>query len=136
MKRLVHIVLRAVGEVKSADEFKSITESSNFGMPIIIDFQKSGCKPCQRVAPQFVELSDKYAGKAMFFKVDADSSKEALSLMKANGVRSVPTFHLWDNGKMIDCINGAHMDELEDSLRGHLMANYPSVSLENGSISK
>ena len=61
----------------------------------------------QVMEPKFVELSDKYTN-AIFLKVIGDSSPEASSLMKREGVRSVPAFHFWKGGKKIDVVNGAN----------------------------
>jgi thiol-disulfide isomerase/thioredoxin len=70
-----------------------------------------------KIAPAFEALSKQYEGKAKFYKVDADSSKEALALMKVMGVRSVPTFHIWNAGTRIESIQGAHLDEVEYTLK-------------------
>jgi len=78
----------------------------------VVDFQKSACKPCIRIAPEFIALSEKYGSSCMFFKVDGDGSKEALALLKANGIRSVPTFHVWVKGQRVDMVQGAHLDEV------------------------
>ena len=83
-------------------------------------FQKSKCAPCLKVAPLYEALAKRYEGKARFFKVDADSSPEALSVMKANGIRSVPTFHVWRLGTRIDSIQGSHIDEVEALIEGEL----------------
>ena len=112
--------LKAIASVTSQDEFDNITSKNTEKIPHVIDFQKSGCKPCIKAAPLYEALSVKYDGKAKFFKVDADSSKEALALMKTNGVRSVPTFHVWVAGTRIDTIQGAHVDEVESLLVSEL----------------
>ncbi len=56
-------------------------------------------------------------------RVDADTSPEVKSVMKAQGIRSVPTFHVWRNGEKIDTINGANMDDLEDCIRSNISKN-------------
>ena len=107
-----------------ADEFQGIVDSTNSNeYPIVIDFQKSKCGPCMKIAPDLEKMADKYAGKVDFFKVDADKSKEALKLMKTQGIRAVPTFHIWFKGEKIDTISGARIDELDQSLFGTLSAN-------------
>jgi hypothetical protein len=58
----------------------------------------------------------KYRDKVEFYKIDADSSKEALDVMRANGIKTVPTFHIWRNQEKIDTIIGAHIDDLENKL--------------------
>jgi thioredoxin 1 len=73
-----------------------------------------------KVAPLFEDLAKRYDGKARFYKVDADSSPEALGVMKANGIRSVPTFHIWNKGVRIDSIQGSHLDEVELLIKAEL----------------
>jgi thioredoxin 1 len=109
-----------IQDIFTADELDAITTKNTSPEPVIIDYQKSKCKPCMKVAPLFEDLAKKYEGRARFYKVDADSSPEALSVMKANGIRSVPTFHIWRLGTRIDSIQGAHVDEVEALIEGEL----------------
>lgn len=108
--------LQSIGNILTPEEFESITTKSTTNVPCVIDFQKSECKPCKKIAPDYEALSVKYDGKVNFFKIDADTSKEALSLMKANGIKSVPTFHVWVGGNKVDTVQGAHLDEVEEIL--------------------
>lgn len=117
--------LGAIGNILTPDEFESITTKSTSNVPCVIDFQKSECKPCKKIAPEFDALSAKYDGKVNFFKIDADTSKEALALMKANGIKSVPTFHVWVSGTKVDTIQGAHLDEVEETLLIELKKQSP-----------
>ena len=59
-----------------------------------------------------MELSEKFQ-TVIFLKCIGDSSTDASALMKREGVRSVPSFHLWKNGARIDVVNGARIDEVE-----------------------
>ena len=108
----------------NAELFQDIVDATlESEYPVVIDFQKSKCGPCIKIAPELERLSQKYNGKVSFYKIDADASKEALKLMRSQGIRAVPTFHIWYKGEMVDVISGARVDELDDSLRGTLMAN-------------
>lgn len=117
-----NIILKVanIQDIFTAEQLDAITVKCTSPEPVIIDYQKSKCKPCLKVAPLYEELAKKYEGKAKFFKVDADSSPEALSVMKANGIRSVPTFHIWRLGTRIDSIQGSHIDEVEALIEGEL----------------
>lgn len=101
-------------EITTAAEFERITTlSEDPDALVVIDFQKSHCKPCIRTAPEYLALAEKFKNKAAFYKIDADTGKESLAILKANGIRSVPTFHVWRRGKKIDSVQGAHVDEVE-----------------------
>ncbi len=108
--------LRSIVDIVSEEAFKEATASAN--TISVVDFQKSKCKPCIKVAPLYISLAEKYTENARFYKVDADSSPEALGILKANGVRSVPTFQIWNKGALVDTVQGAHIDEVEEILLG------------------
>jgi thioredoxin 1 len=118
--RRIKLILTApksvIMDILSNEAFENVTLKSHSKHPIVIDFQKSQCKPCKRIAPAFEALSMKYRDKVEFYKIDADSSKEALVVMRANGIKTVPTFHIWRNQEKIDTIIGAHIDDLENIL--------------------
>jgi thioredoxin 1 len=114
-KEKPQIHLKAIGNILTPEEFELISKSTS-KIPCVIDFQKSNCKPCKKIAPDYEALSVKYDGKVKFFKIDADSSKEALSLMKNNGIKSVPTFYVYVEGVKVNTILGAHLEEVEETL--------------------
>jgi hypothetical protein len=49
-----------------------------------------------------------------------DSSKEAGVLMKREGIRSVPAFHVWKAGSKVDVINGGRIDEVETAIKSNM----------------
>jgi len=56
--------------------------------PCIIDFYADWCKPCKMVAPIMDELSAKYKGQVVIYKVNVDQERE---LAEFFGIRSIPT---------------------------------------------
>lgn len=82
---------------------------------VVVDYSTTWCGPCKLVYPKFVELSDRLAD-VKFYKCVGDASKEASALMKREGVRSVPTFHIWKNKSKVDVVNGARIEEVEASI--------------------
>ena len=67
------------------------------------------------IAPKFEEMSEKYTD-VVFLKVIGDATPEASKLMKREGVRSVPSFHYFQNGEKVDVINGANAEAIEAAI--------------------
>jgi thioredoxin 1 len=80
---------------------------------VVVDYSTTWCGPCKLVLPKYMELSDRHAN-VIFLKCIGDASTEASALMKREGVRSVPTFHMWKAGSRVDVVNGARIEEVSD----------------------
>jgi len=57
-------------------------------LPCLIDFWAPWCGPCRMVAPVMEELSQEYAGKVNFYKINTDVEQELGSVF---GIRSIPS---------------------------------------------
>ena len=108
--------LKVVVPITSAEEFEEVMRKASIDRITIVDFQKSLCKPCKKVAPLFDELAKKYSRSVDFFKVDADSSPDCLALLKKNNIKSVPTFHVYVGSAKVDMVRGAHIELVEDAI--------------------
>ena len=73
-------------------------------VPTFVDFWASWCGPCRMIGPVFEELSNEYAGKVKFAKVNVDENPKTPSNF---GVRSIPTLIMFKGGKAVDQIVGA-----------------------------
>jgi thioredoxin 1 len=71
---------------------------------VVVDCYADWCPPCKMIAPFIEELSNDYAGKVTFVKVDVDA---APNVAMQYGVRSIPTLLFFKNGKLSDQQVGA-----------------------------
>lgn len=70
---------------------------------VVIDFSASWCGPCQRVAPVYAELAEKFPS-ITFLKVDVDDAED---LSESYSIQSLPTFVFLNNGVVYHRIEGA-----------------------------
>jgi len=59
--------------------------------PCVVDFYADWCAPCRKAATVMAELSEKYKGKVLFYKVNTDEERELASIFSISGI---PAF-LW-----------------------------------------
>lgn len=99
------------------DEANFQTELSAAGVRlVVVDFTATWCGPCQRIAPHFELLPNKYP-KAIFLKVDVDKCQETAA---SQGVSAMPTFIFYRNKIKIDRIQGADIASLEAKIQEHI----------------
>ena len=67
--------------------------------PVVCDFFATWCGPCKMLAPVMEDVSEKYADKAVFVKVDID---ENIELAARYGIMSIPLVSVFENGKQKD----------------------------------
>jgi len=100
-----------VRHIMSANEFDRMLSkhSQKTGLPVIVDFYSDGCGPCRMMAPIFKKLAKQKEGKAVFAKVDTNQIHQ---LSSRYGVRSIPTFIFFLNGKKVKEFSGAGEQQL------------------------
>ena len=84
------------------------TEKSRRGV-IVIMHGASWCGNCRRAKPKFVALANKHQGHMVFVYNDLD-------LVPIKHIRSIPTFELYKDGKLINTITGAKLSALKAAI--------------------
>ncbi len=72
--------------------------------PVVIDFYADWCRPCRMVAPIMDNLSEKYAGKVDFYKVNVDKENE---LAAFHNIQSIPVVAVFSKNNQPKLTTGA-----------------------------
>ncbi|XP_054814372.1 inactive TPR repeat-containing thioredoxin TTL3-like [Prosopis cineraria] len=99
-----------VGAVSSMDEFKAAVASAGVS---VVHFKEASDELCEEISPFINMLCVRYPS-VKFIKVDVE---ECLAIARAEGVRTVPTFKIYKNGKKVkEMVRPTHQF-LEESVR-------------------
>ena len=98
--------------LRTVEDFQQVCAEKDSSV-VVVDFTASWCGPCQQIAPLYQQLAEMYRGRAIFCKVDVDESRQLASMA---GVRSMPTFKIYRNGREIQTIQGANGPALQEAI--------------------
>ncbi len=73
-------------------------EVINDTKPVLVDFSATWCGPCKAMEPVLQEVVKKIGNDARIIKIDVDKNQKLASKL---GVRGVPTFILYKEGKIL-----------------------------------
>jgi thioredoxin 1 len=88
--------------VNETDFDSTVLESE---VPVFVDFYADWCGPCNMIAPTIEALSEEYAGKVKFVKINVDNNQQ---LAMKYDILSIPTSMLFENGTVKDSLIGAY----------------------------
>jgi thioredoxin 1 len=108
----------AVREIETQEEMEQALTDAGDAL-VVVDYGTTWCGPCKLMEPKLESWSEEYTG-VVFLKVVGDKSKETSMMMKAAGIRSVPSFHFYKKGERIHTINGAKAEEILSSIETHM----------------
>jgi len=86
----------------SASDFDEIVGKSD--KPVVVDFWAPWCPPCRIMAPIFEQVAAKFAGRAVFAKLNVD---EAPEIADRFSIMAIPTLIIFVNGQPVEKAIGA-----------------------------
>ena len=90
-----------VQHVNAGDFERAVLKSQE---PTVVDFYADWCGPCRAVSPVIESLSQEYAGRVSFAKVNTDANQV---LAARYDIESIPTVMIFKQGRIVDRIIGA-----------------------------
>ncbi|WVQ85320.1 thioredoxin [Cryptococcus sp. DSM 104549] len=111
-----------VKAIESYDEFKALTSGSDI---VVVDYWATWCGPCKMISPHFAKLEGKFPN-VKFVKVDVEEQEE---IAKEAGIKAMPTFIAYKDGKPIETVTGAVPAKLT-ALLDKVTADAPAAAAE------
>lgn len=90
-----------VNEINDQSFEKEVIKSD---IPVVVDFWAPWCGPCRMIAPVTEKLSEEYADRVKFCKLNVDENPEMAQKYR---VMSIPLLLLFKDGQQVDGILGA-----------------------------
>ncbi|PSR76021.1 putative thioredoxin protein [Coniella lustricola] len=99
--------------IESAEQFNQLLNSSKI---VVADFFADWCGPCKAIAPLYEQLSAQMSQPNLvtFTKVNTEKQQQIAS---AYAIRSIPTFILFRDGKLVEKVQGADPTKLQSLVR-------------------
>ena len=92
-----------MSDVREITDANFETDVIKGDLPTLVDFWAPWCGPCRMVAPIVGELSEEYAGKVNFVKMNTDENPQVPTKF---GIRSIPSLLIFKNGELKDTVVG------------------------------
>ncbi len=94
-------------------------------VPVAVDYWAAWCAPCRSLAPILEKVVREYRGAIRLAKVDTEKNRE---LASSQGIRSLPTVHLYKQGKVVDAFSGVYPESrVREFLSPHVVRESDTI---------
>lgn len=94
---------------------------------VVIDIHADWCGPCRQIAPDYSVMATKYKKEGECVLV-----KENLDKALSQNITGVPTFHFIVEGRKVDEVVGADLEQVETKLLSILQKTQSSKPIQQG----
>lgn len=98
------IILDMSGESAGSSTGSSLLAVKTATVPVLVEFYADWCGPCKQVGPVVEALSNELGSKCRVVRINVDQQPAAAS---EHGIRGIPTFIAYRNGREIRRESGA-----------------------------
>lgn len=102
-------------EIESYDDLLDII-NNNEGKDVMVDFYAEWCKPCMKMLPSFLNVSDKHS-HVIFVKINVDIAEDAVEKCKVSSIPNILYFSNKNNQSKHNkkgALTDAELDNLVD----------------------
>ncbi|MBD5401348.1 thioredoxin [bacterium] len=92
-----------MGNVIEVNDTSFEQEVVNSELPVVVDFWATWCGPCRKLSPVIEEISETYADKVKFVKVNVE---ESLNTAKTYSVSGLPSLLIFKAGEAVERMAG------------------------------
>ena len=92
------------GETADVTDATFEAEVIQSNVPVVLDFWAEWCAPCRAISPIIKQLAEDYDGKIKVVKMNIDENPQTPGKY---GVRAIPTVLAFQNGQVIQQVQGA-----------------------------
>jgi len=101
--------------VKTEAHFRSLLMQAQSKL-VVVDYYADWCRPCKVIAPMVISLAKTHAATTVFLKVNVDECK---MFAQNQGIKRMPTFQFFRNGRKIDEVMGADLNAVRSRISRH-----------------
>lgn len=117
-------IINPITEIYNSIEF---INSTSAGLALV-DYSAVWCPPCVRVQPILRDIAQNYKN-IKFLHVDIDHAADTDLAELVDKISSVPTFHFYADGRVVDTLQGANIAQLRSKVENLNVANGNGAAL-------